>query len=181
AAGRELKAQQVYEKYDEIRRSSRRIPRQQALKLVDKYYSQDEVQVESAKKLKLVCPLSKRRIVDACRGEHCVHLECFDLRSYLQYHTQLTYWKCPLGCGENVPLESLRIDEYVMSVLRGVPEACLEVEILADSSFKAVIANDPTDLVEVTDESQSELQEPTTVKEEPPDVVECKDIAIEDS
>lgn len=68
-----------------------------------------------------------------------------------------------------------------MSVLRGVPEACLEVEILADSSFKAVIANDPTDLVEVTDESQSELQEPTTVKEEPPDVVECKDIAIEDS
>ncbi|KAH7695284.1 hypothetical protein AAVH_37658, partial [Aphelenchoides avenae] len=56
AVGRELTAKQVIVKYDYIRGSSRRIPRQQALELVRKFYPQGEVQVESTKKLSLACP-----------------------------------------------------------------------------------------------------------------------------
>ncbi|KAH7696003.1 zinc finger protein, partial [Aphelenchoides avenae] len=171
AVGRELTAKQVSVKYDEIR-GSRRIFRQQAMKLVRQYYSHGEVQVESTKKVSLVCPISKRRIEDACRGDQCRHLECFDLRTYLQYHTQLTYWECPvLNCRKNVSLERLRLDEYMTSILQEIPAACLEVEILWDGSFNAIVANASAD-VEISDEDPVVAQEcePNPVKEEPMDV-----------
>ncbi|KAH7713341.1 MIZ/SP-RING zinc finger [Aphelenchoides avenae] len=166
AVGRELTAKQVSVKYDEIRGSDR-ISRQEAMKLVRRYYSHGEVQVESTKRVSLICPISKRRIEDACRGEQCLHLECFDLRTYLQYHTQLTYWDCPV-CDKKVSLERLRIDEYVTSILQEVPAACLEVEILGDGSFNAIAANASAD-VEITDEDPFMAQEcePKPVKEEP--------------
>ncbi|KAH7694682.1 SUMO ligase, partial [Aphelenchoides avenae] len=142
------------------------------MKLVRRYYSHGEVQVESTKRVSLVCPISMRRIEDACRGEQCLHLECFDLRTYLQYHTQLTYWDCPV-CGRKASLERLRIDEYVTSILQEVPAACLEVEILEDGSFNAIIANASAD-VDITDEDPFVVQEcaPNPVKEELMDVAD---------
>ena len=58
--------------------------------------------------------ISKARLKVPVRSDKCRHVECFDLRSYLDYHRQLTFWECPFSfCKALARCVSLRVDEYV--------------------------------------------------------------------
>lgn len=127
SVGSELSLHEVRQKYDEIRQGPE-IKREETLHLVQQFFEADDVEV-NAKKVSLICPVrdqvtylvsdgsygikvSKRRIQDAVRGSRCRHIECFDLRSYLEYHTNLAYWECPFTfCREQVTCDQLRVDE----------------------------------------------------------------------
>ncbi|KAH7712117.1 MIZ zinc finger protein [Aphelenchoides avenae] len=110
SVGSELSVQEAHRKYDEIRQGPR-IKREQTLELIEHFFQTDDVEVQ-VKTVSLLCPVSKRRIRDAVRGLKCLHIECFDLRSYLEYHTNLAYWECPFTfCREQVTCDQLRVDE----------------------------------------------------------------------
>ncbi|KAH7710652.1 MIZ zinc finger protein [Aphelenchoides avenae] len=111
SAGGALSENEVQDEYGRICSSSFRISQADAVAAVIRYFEQGEVEVTS-KKVSLLCPISKTRIKDPARGVDCKHLECFDLRSYLEYHTQIVFWDCPFEfCKAKVHLDSVRIDE----------------------------------------------------------------------
>lgn len=88
------------------------------------------------------------------RSVDCRHLECLDLHSYLDYHKQMNFWECAFSfCKAQAHCASLRVDEYVATrafdlfkqalwfsymseVLRDTNGSVLEIEVLADGSFK---------------------------------------------
>ncbi|KAH7709261.1 zinc finger MIZ domain-containing protein 1-like protein [Aphelenchoides avenae] len=109
-----LTAQDAERNFDEIRGSSQRITHDETTAdAIRRYFRGDGVQV-ALKRVSLICPISKTRIVTAARGADCKHLECFDLRNYLLHHTTMTYWECPFAsCKAETHLNQLRIDAYV--------------------------------------------------------------------
>ncbi|KAH7698541.1 zinc-finger protein 80-like protein, partial [Aphelenchoides avenae] len=95
-----------------------------------------------------------RRIVDAVRGSRCRHIECFDLRTYLEYHRVLAFWECPFAfCREEVNRDQLRIDEYTTGILRNTPERIREIEVHADGSYKVADQPEP-DVVKITNDEE---------------------------
>lgn len=105
----------------------------------------------------------KMRIRNAVRGTLCKHLECFDLRGYLQYHTMMAFWECPFSvCRAKIHCDQLRVDEYVAAirtflmklayryfthVVNTEPDCVSEVDLLKDGSYTVVL---PADVVPVT-------------------------------
>ncbi|KAH7716877.1 SUMO ligase [Aphelenchoides avenae] len=154
STGGELTANQVSAAFEEILNGERRISREETIGAIKSYFTSDEVQVAS-KILSLICPLSKSRIVNAAQGAACRHLECFDLRSYLQFHTTLTFWECPFEfCREKIPLEQLRISDYFTDVLQEVSDNVSSVELRPDGSYE--VALPPAADVTINDEEPFE-------------------------
>lgn len=77
---------------------------------------EDSVQVSSDYVLPLTCPLSGERLQVPVRGQHCAHIECFDLQSLR--HAPPVGWRCPMvGCGSSVVPELLQKDLLVEALL----------------------------------------------------------------
>lgn len=108
------------------------------------------------------------RVQVPVRAVGCRHIQCFDLRSYLDLHRQLTFWRCPI-CEADAHCDSLCVDEYVAlitlftvivpfrymsDVLRATDDSILEVEIHADGTFEAVQRPTSTEMetIEIDDE-----------------------------
>ncbi|KAH7704194.1 zinc finger protein [Aphelenchoides avenae] len=169
-AGGELTEQQAEEKYQQILRSGLRIAHENTFAAIKKYFTADDVQV-TAKRVSLLCPVSQSRIKVPARGVDCRHLECFDLRSYLLYHTKLAFWECPYTfCKAKVFCDQLRVDEYFTAVVDATDERVHEVELHADGTYKVEqIAG--FSLVKINDEEPWEPQDApdkNVVKEEVP-------------
>jgi hypothetical protein len=75
----------------------------------------DDVQ-EEAFIVSLVDPLALTRIQVPTRGKSCSHLQCFDLRTYVDYSCREQYWHCPV-CRKPAPFASLVIDAHFASIL----------------------------------------------------------------
>ncbi|KAI1703517.1 MIZ/SP-RING zinc finger domain-containing protein [Ditylenchus destructor] len=88
-------------------------------------------------KVRLICPLSKKRIRIPVRYETCRHLQCFDLKSFLKMKTKRNFLHCPI-CNTEVSKElvGLRIDKLFQNILLQNGDST-EVEILRDGSFRA--------------------------------------------
>ncbi|KAH7702574.1 zinc finger protein, partial [Aphelenchoides avenae] len=145
--GSELTPQQVDEVFNRIVNGSHRTSRQETVDAIKQYYAADDVEV-AAKRVSLICPILKMRIRNAVRGTLCKHLECFDLRGYLQYHTMMAFWECPFSvCRAKIHCDQLRVDEYFTHVVNTEPDCVSEVDLLKDGSYTVVL---PADVVPVT-------------------------------
>ncbi|KAH7710052.1 MIZ zinc finger family protein [Aphelenchoides avenae] len=89
------------------------------------------------KRLSLLCPIGKKRIVDAARGVNCTHLECFDLSAYLGSQMKKPSWNCPI-CKKLLPAENLRVDEFTSYVVRVELDGVDSIEVYSDGSHRAV-------------------------------------------
>ncbi|KAH7719705.1 zinc finger protein [Aphelenchoides avenae] len=157
-AGGELTGQQAEEKFQQILCNGLRIAHENTLAAIKKYFTSDDVQV-TAKRVSMVCPVSQSRIKVPARGVNCRHLECFDLRSYLLYHTMLAFWECPYTfCKAKVFCDQLRVDEYFTAVVDATDERVHEVELLPDGSYKVEQIADFSH-VKISDEEPWEPQD----------------------
>ncbi|KAH7703059.1 MIZ/SPRING zinc finger domain containing protein [Aphelenchoides avenae] len=83
--------------------------------------------------------LSKSRIVTPVRGLFCKHVECFDLRTFLEYHTNDAYWECPFTfCRTKLNCDQLRFDEFFSSILQNTRSTIVEAEIRPDGTWMSV-------------------------------------------
>ena len=86
-------------------------------------------------RVSLICPITQALIQLPVKSNHCLHLTCFDLRSFLQMNEKRLQWTCPI-CKKSAAYETLHLDKYLQSILANVPSNCSTVEI--DSSTKAL-------------------------------------------
>lgn len=70
--------------------------------------------------LRLRDPLALTAVAIPVRGEHCQHIQCFDLRVYLQSNSQQSArWKCPLCQRPTMP-SSIWVDTYQLLLLLAI-------------------------------------------------------------
>jgi E3 SUMO-protein ligase PIAS1 len=75
----------------------------------------DEI-VATSTVLSLKDPVGYTRITTPCRGTGCSHIQCFDVKYYLELQEQAPTWICPI-CQKHAPWESLALDQYVNDIL----------------------------------------------------------------
>ncbi|DBA04519.1 TPA: hypothetical protein N0F65_011067 [Lagenidium giganteum] len=95
--------------------------------------------------LSVRCPLGLCVINMPARGLHCKHLQCFDLRTFLQFNKSARSkpWRCTI-CHNFIKVPDLRIDPYFKKLLADVAgeEDLEEVEILPDASWRKKVGED---------------------------------------
>ncbi|CBH09505.1 hypothetical protein, conserved [Trypanosoma brucei gambiense DAL972] len=74
----------------------------------------------------LRCPLSYGRMKIAGRGNHCSHLTCFDLLTYLSACLQSNSWNCPI-CDGPVFIGDVCIDSTLQAALEGLDSNAFSV------------------------------------------------------
>ncbi|KAH7708548.1 hypothetical protein AAVH_24190 [Aphelenchoides avenae] len=126
AVGGGLSEQQIEKKFTTIRDRRPCIEREVTLTAIKRYYETHQIDVT---KVSLMWPAP-------VRSSNCRLNECIDLRSYLEFHKQLTFWECPFSfCKVQARCDSLRVDEYMSVVIQDIVK---EVEVFAGGSFHAV-------------------------------------------
>ncbi|XP_065319669.1 putative uncharacterized protein DDB_G0277255 isoform X2 [Gordionus sp. m RMFG-2023] len=85
-------------------------------------------------RISLLCPLSKCRMIHACRSVTCAHFQCFDANSYLSMNEKNSKWICPV-CHGPALYQSLSVDSLFMEILSSAPDF-KEVEFFQDGSWR---------------------------------------------
>lgn len=88
--------------------------------------------------------ITHKKIECPVRGLHCPHVQCFDLRSYLEFNAIVATFHCPI-CHKLTPYQDLIVDMYFQAILdnekvHGKSDAT-EVVINSDGSFELVLAH----------------------------------------
>ncbi|WBY58802.1 E3 SUMO-protein ligase PIAS [Plasmodium yoelii yoelii] len=96
-------------------------------------HDDDEVMcMEINRKISLNCPFSLDRILIPCRGIKCSHIQCFDLKSFIDITKKTkafnNRWKCPV-CSFFLRPKHLVIDTFITYILSQVPKDIKEVEL----------------------------------------------------
>ena len=101
---------------------------------------QDDDIVAGAARLSLIDPLSHMLIRVPARAATCRHLECFDLRSYIELAQATAHpqWTCPL-CSAPARTHELRVDSWTARVIKSLEAEQTEVEVQPDGSFAAYV------------------------------------------
>eukprot|EP01079_Euglenida_sp_SAG-EU17-18_P001766 gene1766-2913_t len=83
---------------------------------------QDSVQGKT--RLDLRCPLGLTLIKTPVRGRQCMHLQCWDLSTYLQFYAKADRfynhshrWRCPV-CDEPAPPDELQFSVFVVELIQ---------------------------------------------------------------
>jgi hypothetical protein len=76
----------------------------------------DDIISSNQETISLRDPLNQSRIVIAVKGSKCIHRQCFDLKTFLEYSFNNNYWNCPV-CDKNAPYNELKIDDFVNKIL----------------------------------------------------------------
>ncbi|KAF4973385.1 hypothetical protein FZEAL_9343 [Fusarium zealandicum] len=117
--------------------TTRRIPAEETKQKIQRRLcpsdSDDIIVEDETLAVSLADPFSATRFSIPVRGAHCMHLECFDLETWLQTRprkpeqkgggpseqgaepSQVDVWKCPI-CGLDARPSSLWVDEYLAGV-----------------------------------------------------------------
>uniref|UniRef100_K3X6A7 SP-RING-type domain-containing protein n=1 Tax=Globisporangium ultimum (strain ATCC 200006 / CBS 805.95 / DAOM BR144) TaxID=431595 RepID=K3X6A7_GLOUD len=97
--------------------------------------------------LSVRCPLGLCVMNLPARGLYCKHLQCFDLRTFIQFSKKARSkaYRCTI-CHNFIKLSDLRIDPYFKKLLTDVEndEDLEEVEIMPDASWRRRITEDAT-------------------------------------
>lgn len=67
-------------------------------------------------------PISGGQINQPCRGVNCTHVQCFDLRSFIEKALNENSWVCPI-CGSMLPYEKLRYDPTFFEIISQFQQA----------------------------------------------------------
>uniref|UniRef100_A0A8C9GRH3 SP-RING-type domain-containing protein n=1 Tax=Piliocolobus tephrosceles TaxID=591936 RepID=A0A8C9GRH3_9PRIM len=113
--------------------------KQRIMHLLTMKHGDDEVMcMEVNRKISLHCPFSLDRILIPCRGVKCSHLQCFDLKSFIDVTKKTkafnNRWKCPI-CSLVLRPKDLVIDTFITYILSQVPKNTKEVELNKNGEF----------------------------------------------
>ncbi|KAG9395414.1 MIZ/SP-RING zinc finger [Carpediemonas membranifera] len=88
----------------------------------------DELE-EVVTRFSLTDPLTFCRMTLPARGEHCVHTQCFDLQTFIQFGFQSKKWECPI-CSKPLTIQGCRVDSFVRTLLStsGEDDEAIDVE-----------------------------------------------------
>ncbi|KJP87292.1 hypothetical protein AK88_03089 [Plasmodium fragile] len=96
-------------------------------------HDDDEVMcMEINRRISLNCPFALDRIEIPCRGIKCSHIQCFDLKSFIDVTKKTkafnNRWKCPI-CSLFLRPKDLIVDMFITYILTQVPRDIKEVEL----------------------------------------------------
>eukprot|EP00181_Compsopogon_caeruleus_P003842 CAMPEP_0184690728 /NCGR_PEP_ID=MMETSP0312-20130426/31398_1 /TAXON_ID=31354 /ORGANISM="Compsopogon coeruleus, Strain SAG 36.94" /LENGTH=735 /DNA_ID=CAMNT_0027148277 /DNA_START=108 /DNA_END=2315 /DNA_ORIENTATION=- len=103
---------------------------------VQNFMKQDGVAVERVK-VSLRCPLALIRMEIPVRSKHCKHIQCFDLRAYVDYSRKSLKFNCPFCNKPNALPENLVISPFIEQAIHTCTNAD-EIEIKEDGSYSGV-------------------------------------------
>eukprot|EP00439_Symbiodinium_sp_Y106_P016819 s1548_g2.t1 len=73
-------------------------------------------------------PLTHERIHTPVRGERCAHLQCFDLKAYIEINKNMAAfnkrWTCPV-CGLLCKPSDLFLDMYMLTILEKTEDSVI--------------------------------------------------------
>ncbi|CAG2101613.1 unnamed protein product [Medioppia subpectinata] len=108
--------------------------------------SQDDIIISVTNttiKVKLICPLSCRRIETPCRTLECKHIEVFDAHSFLKANDFRYDWLCPI-CQKRADFDLLRVDGYFTEMLNNTDDSITEVFVKSDATYDVIkVPNSP--------------------------------------
>ncbi|CAM4921904.1 unnamed protein product [Rotaria socialis] len=105
------------------------------------HHNDSDIEIEDAglvatkHRVSLICPITQALIVVPAKSSLCLHLTCFDLRSFLQMNERRLQWTCPL-CKKPALYQNLRVDKRLQTIISNIPPNCSTVEI--DSSSESL-------------------------------------------
>jgi hypothetical protein len=97
-------------------------------------------------KFGLLCPFSQLPMVTPVRGIHCKHMQCFDLRNYLESNKAIsgTRWRCGV-CEGFIAVRDLVVDGFCLKILDDVKDQVNSdretVELFQDGTWKLSTEN----------------------------------------
>lgn len=105
----------------------------------------DDGLVATESRVSLRCPLGLAIITSPARGRECMHLQCFELQTYISFnhnmrHASKTRWKCPI-CYKPVSSDEVVVDSFLQEILTSVDRegeidsVCLR----EDGSWKLIV------------------------------------------
>ncbi|KAJ0410613.1 hypothetical protein ATCC90586_009094 [Pythium insidiosum] len=137
----------IQELVAEVTAASAQMSYEQAREQVIKSFGDDDDVVTTCTVLSVRCPLGLCVISLPARGLHCKHLQCFDLRTFLQFNKKARSraYRCTV-CHNFIKATDLRIDPYLKKLLAEVADddELEEVEISPDATWKRRTADDAT-------------------------------------
>lgn len=139
------------------------IPENDTIKMIkSKFTSHDDsfdagVMI-SELKCKISCPLTLCKLKDfPAKFLSCNHIDCFDVRVYLQMnYKRPTSWKCPI-CQKLAPWESLRICEWTKNVSKETDDETKEVYLTKMGGWK--LPSPKKEVKELEDDARNFKQE----------------------
>eukprot|EP00993_Chasmostoma_nieuportense_P001592 NODE_245_length_2609_cov_21.550766_g228_i0.p1 GENE.NODE_245_length_2609_cov_21.550766_g228_i0~~NODE_245_length_2609_cov_21.550766_g228_i0.p1 ORF type:complete len:827 (-),score=230.85 NODE_245_length_2609_cov_21.550766_g228_i0:61-2541(-) len=93
-------------------------------------------------RVSLLCPMSQKQIKDPAKGCHCLHLQTFDLTSFLRTKDAT----CPVqGCGQlHSRVRDLYVDTYTQQLLAATPDPHhTDIKIMETGDWKP-LSSTPT-------------------------------------
>eukprot|EP00190_Bangiopsis_sp_CCMP1999_P005221 CAMPEP_0198734268 /NCGR_PEP_ID=MMETSP1475-20131203/51479_1 /TAXON_ID= ORGANISM="Unidentified sp., Strain CCMP1999" /NCGR_SAMPLE_ID=MMETSP1475 /ASSEMBLY_ACC=CAM_ASM_001111 /LENGTH=752 /DNA_ID=CAMNT_0044497703 /DNA_START=509 /DNA_END=2763 /DNA_ORIENTATION=- len=99
-----------------------------------RFMTEGGVTIESIK-MSTRCPLAFTRIEIPAKGNNCAHIQCFDLRSYLDYSRRSLKFECPVCNQANAQPSSLVISSFFKEALRTFP-GLADIEVTADGEMR---------------------------------------------
>ncbi|KAJ3105926.1 SUMO ligase siz1 [Phlyctochytrium planicorne] len=76
----------------------------------------DEV-ISTSQVVSLKDPISYCRIRNPSRSKTCLHVQCFDLETYLMMNDRIPTWTCPI-CSKYAYFEDLLVDGFFMEIVQ---------------------------------------------------------------
>ena len=110
----------------------------------------------------LLDPLTYQRMEHPVRSSACTHLNCFDLKGFLQMYLGKAKMPCPV-CSSPIRLDDLVQDAFVLSILSETSPEEEEVEMRQDGEWSHCPVRP-----ELSDEPEPEPQPPRRVERPPP-------------
>ena len=107
----------------------------------------DGLSISETYSLPLICPITRKRLVNPARSVECSHLECFELESFISMKSSSCRWDCPI-CKKETSLKTLKVDKFIMRILAECNEEI--VEINKDCSWK-VLSKDKKSCLKIDD------------------------------
>ncbi|EUD68695.1 hypothetical protein C922_01095 [Plasmodium inui San Antonio 1] len=107
--------------------------KERVITILSTKHDDDEVMcMEINRKISLNCPFALERIEIPCRGIKCCHIQCFDLKSFIDVTKKTkafnNRWKCPI-CSLFLRPKDLIVDMFITYILTQVPKDIKEVEL----------------------------------------------------
>lgn len=97
----------------------------------------DEMAVDDVFQFSLLDPLSKLRMTCPVRSVKCDHLPCFDLHEFIALYGNKEEMHCPI-CNQQIYLDDLKEDFYVLSILEKTDEEQDEVNIKPNGEWEVI-------------------------------------------
>lgn len=95
--------------------SSSWVLKNKCVEFIQAKFADDNEIMQSSVKLNMKCPYTLKTIITPVRGKECSHINCFDLRTFIDIQRYESYtWRCPI-CKN--PAYEVYIDKFIEEIL----------------------------------------------------------------